>query len=69
MQNEFEVKEAFLATYEYVPNDDVDVLYSIAEKTYLDKAFPFAHDIVTVPENRPRAYDWIYECMKEIADK
>lgn len=69
MQNEFEVKEAFCATYNFVPTEDVDTLYSIAEKTYLDKAFPFEPDITTIPENRPRAYDWVYECMKEIADK
>lgn len=68
MQSEYEVKEAFASAYDY-DTDDVDIIYSLAEKTYLDLAFPFDPDIETVPENRPRAYDWIYDCMREISDK
>ncbi len=69
MQSEYEVKEAFASAYDYITEDDIDIIYGVAEKTYLDKAFPFAPDITKVPENRPRAYDWIYDCMKEISDK
>lgn len=69
MQNEFEVKEAFEQAYGFVSPEDTDVLYSIAEKTYLDRAFPFSPEITHIPENRPRAYDWVYECMREIAEK
>lgn len=69
MTSEYEVKEAFASDYDYITEDDIDILYGVAEKTYLDKAFPFAPDIVKVPDNRPRAYDWIYECMKEISEK
>ena len=69
MQNEFEVKEAFAELYEYVSTEDIDVLYSIAEKTYLDRAFPFEPNITHIPDNRPRAYDWVYECMREISEK
>ncbi|MBO4733087.1 MAG: hypothetical protein J5662_01290 [Clostridia bacterium] len=69
MRNEFETKEAFQSAYNYVLNEDIETLYSIAEKAYLDRAFPFAPEITSIPENRPRAYDWIYECMREIAEK
>lgn len=69
MTSEYEVKEAYASTYNYVTEEDIDILYSAAEKAYLDKAFPFSPEIIKVPENRPRAYDWIYDCMKELADK
>lgn len=69
MQNEYEVKEAYSASYGYVTNEDVNILYSLAEKTYLDLAFPFKPEITKIPENRPRAYDWIYDCMREISEK
>ena len=69
MRNEYETKEAFQNTFNYVLSEDVDTLYEIAEKAYLDRAFPFAPNIMSIPENRPRAYDWVYECMREIAEK
>ena len=31
MRNEFETKEAFQSAYNYVRNEDIDTLYSIAE--------------------------------------
>lgn len=69
MVNEAEVKDAFRKKYDYFTPEESNAIYEVALKTYLDIAFPFHPDIVTVPTSNPRGWTWVYECMGEIVEK
>lgn len=69
MFNEAEVKTAFRKKYDYLNANEIDITYQTAIQTYLDIAFPFDASITKIPEDRPRAYAWVYDCMCEIIEK
>lgn len=63
------VIEAFGKAYPYLQDTEVSAMYNKALNTYLDLAFPFDTTIIDVPKSRPRAYQWIYDCMVEILER
>ena len=69
MKNEADVKSAFKKKYDYLTADEISTVYDVAVKTYLDVAFPFNAEIISIPEDRPRAWAWVYDCMGEILEK
>ena len=69
MTSEYEVKAAFQTQYDYLGCTEIEQIYATALNTYLDLAFPLQHDVVNVPVNRPRAWQWIYDCMVEILER
>lgn len=69
MINEAEVKYAFKQKFDYFTADEVNNLFDVAVKTYLDNAFPFHPEMIAIPKDHPRAWAWVYECMGEIVER
>ena len=63
------MKDEFKNEHDYLSEDEVDRLYNKALGIYLDISFPYAHEIVAIPENRPRAVGWVRDCMQEILER
>lgn len=63
------VKAEFAMKYDYLSADEIDDIYNQALNTYLDLAFPLHYDITAIPASRPRAYQWVKDCMNEIVER
>ena len=63
------MKEDFRYENEYLSAEEVDRLYDRAVGIYLDITFPYSHDIVEIPEDRPRDVQWVRDCMTEILER
>lgn len=63
------MKDEFQNEHDYLSEDEVDRLYNKALGIYLDISFPYAHEIVAIPETRPRAVGWVRDCMQEILER
>lgn len=61
--NEFKKK------FDYLSIDELEDFYNQALNTYLDLAYPFDQTIIDIPKDRPRALQWVHDCMKEIIDR
>lgn len=69
LKDENEVIESFKVAYPYLQEEEYKVIYGRALVAYLDLAFPYDTNLVEVPKSRPRAYQWIYDCMVEIIER
>lgn len=69
LKDESEVISTFMASYKYLDRSEAEIMYQKALGAYLDLAFPFQQNVVDVPSDRPRAYQWIYDCMVEILER
>ncbi len=69
LKNEAETRRAFSQKYDYLNDGEVKLIYDKALATYLEKAFPFDHSYTSVPVDRPRGYQWIFNCMEEIIER
>lgn len=67
--NQKDVISAFVQKYSYLEYDEVLDIYSSALCTYIDLTYPFEPNMFEVPENNPRIYQWIYDCMNEIVER
>lgn len=67
--NEYMAKTAIKGKYDYLSKPEIDSLFDTAKNTYLSLAFPFAPELMEIPYDRPRAYQWIYDCMEELLEK
>lgn len=67
LKNEADVLLAFGEKYDYLSEEDILLIYGKAVGAYLDIAFPFSHEIACIPKSRPRAWQWVFDCMEEIA--
>ena len=67
--NQKDVISAFVQKYPYLEYDEVLDIYSSALCTYIDLTYPFEPNMFEVPENNPRIYQWIYDCMNEIVER
>lgn len=65
----YNLKKGFMEEHSYLTDDEVDRLIDKATGIYLDLSFPFDHSIEAIPENRPRAVQWVRDCMQEILDR
>jgi len=63
------MKADFKTEYSYLSIDEVERLYQKALGFYCDIAYPFDHTIVLIPETRPRAVQWVRDCMVEILER
>lgn len=64
--------EDFQKEYPYLSKDDIIRLFKRAEGLYLDLAFPFDHSVDSVASivcSRPRALNWIRDCMIELLER
>lgn len=66
--NKDEIMSRFESKYE-IDQEDLCSLYLQAKNAYLEAAFPFEHSITEIPENRPRAWQIVYECMEYIYER
>lgn len=65
------VMAEFKIKHHDIPFEDYEVedIYNKALTSYLDWAFPLHYHITEIPASRPRAYQWVKECMDEILDR
>lgn len=68
-RNQNDVITSFVKKYDYFEYDEVLDIYSQALYTYIDLAYPFDRNMFDVPEDNPRIYQWIYDCMNEIVER
>ena len=67
--SEIPIVNEFKKEFDYLSLAEIEGIYSRALNTYLDLAFPFNYDIVDIPKDRPRAAQWVKDCMREIVDR
>ncbi len=60
------VNELKQGKYKDVSIDDLEWAYEKALHIYLSRVFPYQHDIVEIPDDRPRDKIWVKRCMIEI---
>lgn len=60
------VNELKQGKYSEVPIEDLEWAYEKALHIYLSRVFPYQHDIVEIPDDRPRDKIWVKRCMIEI---
>lgn len=69
LKSKSEIISVFKISYPYLKDCEYDGIYNRALGAYLDLAFPYDTNLVEVPKSRPRAYQWIYDCMVEIIER
>ena len=60
------VNELKQGKFKDVSIDDLEWAYEKALHIYLSRVFPYQHDIVEIPDDRPRDKIWVKRCMIEI---
>ena len=60
------VNELKQGKFKDVSIDDLEWAYEKALHIYLSRVFPYQHDIVKIPDDRPRDKIWVKRCMIEI---
>ena len=63
------MKYEFSKEYDYLTDDEIDNLCQKALGIYLDLSYPFDQSVETIPETRPRAVQWVHDCMQEILER